>query len=117
MRRPCLRFFRVVCFVGLIPLVWSAQGPAQEPETGKGAEIDALKPQLCLDTGGHTGRIMKLFFTADGKQLVSVGRDQTIRFWDVLTGELVRVLRSSFHQHLPNGPQTTALTPDGGTLV
>jgi WD40 repeat protein len=38
---------------------------------------------------GHTEAVSCLAFTPDGKQLASGARDQTVRFWDVPSGELV----------------------------
>ena len=51
------------------------------------------EPILVLDTGGHIGRVMTVLFTPDGKQLISVSHDKTIRTWDVITGTPLRVLR------------------------
>ena len=72
------------------------------PLCGRGAtalaDEDPPKPILMLDAGGHSGNVRKLCFTPDGKELISVSGDKTIRFWDVQTGELLRVL------HPPIGP-------------
>src|SRR5262249_26623392 len=58
------------------------------------SEVPSLgKVTLTLDAGGHTARIGKVFFTADGKQLVTGSADHTVRVWDVATGEQRRVLR------------------------
>jgi WD40 repeat protein len=62
------------------------------------AEEAKETPMLVLDTGGHTDEITAVFFTADGKRLVSVARDKTIRLWSTAGGDSVRVL------HLPIGP-------------
>ena len=48
------------------------------------------EPILVLDTGGHIGRVMTVLFTPDGKQLISVSHDKTIRTWDVITGTPLR---------------------------
>ena len=65
---------------------------AQEPA--------AAPPILVLDSGGHTSTVWKVLFTPDGKELISVSDDKTIRFWDVASGEPIRVLRP------PIGPGT-----------
>jgi len=36
---------------------------------------------------GHTARIDQIWFTADGRRLVSSGFDMTFRLWDVQTGQ------------------------------
>jgi WD40 repeat protein len=41
---------------------------------------------------GHTGSVMGIEFSADGKTLVSCSRDGAIRFWDPSSGELLRTL-------------------------
>ena len=46
-----------------------------------GAELTALR--------GHTGEVWQVFFTADGKTLVSSGQDGT-RIWRTVTEEEVR---------------------------
>src|SRR5437588_7506245 len=40
-------------------------------------------PLLRLDPGGHTARVTQVLFTPDGRQLISVGEDKVIRFWEV----------------------------------
>jgi predicted Zn finger-like uncharacterized protein len=71
------------------------------------------RPTLVLETGGHTARVGALFFTPDGQQLITTSADGTIRFWDVQTGELKRILRGVFAL----GYQKAALSPDGKTLA
>src|SRR2546428_12983703 len=55
----------------------SVAGPT-EVRTGTDAT-----PQLVLEAGGHQAIIRKLLFTADGRELVSVSDDKTIRVWCV----------------------------------
>jgi WD40 repeat protein len=38
-------------------------------------------------------KIKDIFFTRDGKQLISASNDKTIRVWDIQTGKTVRMLR------------------------
>ncbi len=65
-----------------------------------------------LETGGHSGPVPLLFFTADSKELITVSTDDTIRCWDMEVGELKRVLR-------PPGPRGSgsAVAPDRKTLA
>ena len=60
---------------------------------------------LVLNTGGHTDKVSGLFFTRDGKQLLSVGQDRTLRVWDLALGELVRVLRLPISEENPIGSE------------
>jgi WD40 repeat protein len=96
------------CITLLILLTCHHVG-AQEPA--------AVPPILVLDTGGHTSIVKKVLFTPDGKELISVSDDKTVRFWDAASGEPIRVLRP------PSGPgnegklYAAALSPDGRTLA
>ena len=72
------------------------------------------KPILVLDPGGHSADIYGLAFTPDGKTLITSSSDGTVRFWDVATGAMIRVLR------LPIYGRNTgkeSLSPDGKLLA
>jgi WD40 repeat protein len=56
------------------------------------------RPMLSLDAGGHTAFVEGVFFTPDGKRLITVGRDKAVRIWDPTTGMTLRTVR------LPAGP-------------
>src|SRR5262245_50616175 len=101
---------RLFCLALLLGLVGPV--PAQEPD-----DEEAARVRLVLETGGHTSRVMNLFFTPDGKQLVSVGRDRTVRFWDPTTGELRRTLHVQAHLPVDSGPQACPRTADGRQLL
>ena len=58
-----------------------------------GAQPETPAPILVLDSGGHTAIVRKVLFTPDGRELISVSDDKTIRFWDVASGEPIRVIR------------------------
>jgi WD40 repeat protein len=67
-----------------------------EPAAGVAVNPDA--PVLVLDPGGHSATVKAVLFTRDGRQIISVANDKTVRIWDVLTGETVRIF------HPPTGP-------------
>jgi WD40 repeat protein len=101
--------------VGCLALAGWLLAKTAAAQPGLPDEIDppgGAKPVLALDTGGHTNAIYKLLPYPYAEQLISVGLDKTIRFWDVATGESVRVLRP------PIGPGShgylfaAALSPD-----
>jgi WD40 repeat protein/uncharacterized caspase-like protein len=77
----------------------------------------AEKPRLVLDPGGHSSAVWGVFFTPDGRRVVTVSADKTARVFDVQTGDTVRVFR------LPVGPGregallSGALSPDGKRLA
>ena len=74
-------------------------------------------PILVLDSGGHTSIVWKVLFTPDGKELISVSDDKTIRFWDVASGEPIRVLRPPIGPGREGMLYAAALSPDGRTLA
>ncbi len=83
------------------------------PATAQEAKKPApARPQVTLETGGHTAQVLRVFFTADSKELVSVSADRTLRVWDVGTGEPSRVFR------LTNlGEGSSAVTADRRTVA
>ena len=61
---------------------------------------------------GHTGDVMAITYSPDGKMLASAGRDETVRLWNPKTGENLATLTG--HDGLVTG---VAFSPDGQTLV
>ena len=83
-------------------------------------------PRCLLQTNGpswfwiqaaHASSVRKVLFTPDGKQLITVSADKSIRIWDVGTGESVKTIL------MPNGPgeegslSAAAISPDGKKLA
>lgn len=77
----------------------------------------AEEPILVIDPQGHSAMIRDVMFTPDGRILISVSNDKTIRLWDVESGELLKTLRGQ----VGDGPEgklyAGALSPDGRTLA
>jgi len=82
-----------------------------------GAQEAKEKPYLVFEAGGHTGPIRKLLFTPDGKQLVSVSEDKTIRLWGVESGQLLKVFRPPIGPGPEGSLYAAALSPDGKMLA
>lgn len=55
--------------------------------------IRAQEPELVIDPGSHTNLVTGVFFSKDGKELISVSWDKTIRVWDVEKGNLISTIR------------------------
>lgn len=75
-------------------------------------EIPSEQPILALDAGGHTGWVSKVLVSAYDDQLISVGFDKTIRFWDLHTGEPTRALRPPIGPGFQGRLYAAALSPD-----
>jgi WD40 repeat protein len=77
-------------------------------QQGKKPTEPAARPRAVLR--GHGGNVTAVAFHPDGKTLASASVDGTIKFWDVVTGEV----------RLSMDAQPTAafvFTPDGNTLI
>ena len=79
------------------------------------AQTPDTSPRLVLEAGGHTAVINGLIFTADGRELVSISDDKTIRVWSVSpdgrkTG-LVRTIRGQIEDGRAGEVFAAALSP------
>jgi WD40 repeat protein len=72
-------------------------------------DIDTSEVVLSLDNLPRT--IVKLAYTLDGKFLATAGADDSVRLWDVASGEQARVIEEG------NPVGGLALSPDGKLLV
>lgn len=75
------------------------------------------QPLLALDAGGHTSCVNKLAFTPDGKEIITVSDDKTIRVWDIASGEPVRTIRPPIGQGPEGMIYCLAISPDGRLLA
>lgn len=58
---------------------------------GQAEATNSAAPEMVLQFG-HAGAIAKLTPSADGRQLLSIGLDYTIRLWDLASGTLLRTM-------------------------
>jgi eukaryotic-like serine/threonine-protein kinase len=82
--------------------------------TEKDSEIelwDVASRRVVKRFKGHRGLVNALAFSPDGGLLLSGGKDQTVRLWEVGSGRLAQVLRHA-------RPVTTAIfAPDGRSMI
>src|SRR5437763_6590079 len=118
------RVFYICCVVGVAclivacPLTQDMERPRAVGPTEVRAGADAT-PQLVLEAGGHQAIIRKLLFTADGRELVSVSDDKTIRVWSVSPdgrrATLTRTLRGQMEEGRGGMLAAAALSPPDAT--
>ncbi|MEQ8572746.1 MAG: WD40 repeat domain-containing protein, partial [Fulvivirga sp.] len=74
-------------------------------------------PRIVINSGGHSGKIFNILYSPDGKQIISVSEDKTIRIWDSRTGEMIK----KFEAQIGKGPEgmfyASAISSDGKYLA
>src|SRR3974390_1405447 len=74
-------------------------------------------PILQLDTGGHQAILKSMYFTPDGKYVVSSGDDKVVRVWDWQAQKTVRAIRGQVDSGDEGKLFAMALSPDGRWLA
>ena len=59
---------------------------------------------------GHTGRLWSVVFSPDNQILASSGDDETIRLWNIVTGECLKTLKAEKPYERMNIMGITGLT-------
>src|SRR2546425_1268065 len=73
----------------------------------------AQKPDLLLQSN-HTGGIQSVAFSPDSKLIASVGDDETVKLWDVETGNQIRAIAATAGNDLSS---SVAFSPNGKHLA
>lgn len=71
-----------------------------------------IDPFMVADFQGHSGVITDIKISPDGKEIVTCGKDKTIRIWDIETGENIRTFRTSFGKGDVGMYHRIAISPD-----
>lgn len=87
-------------------------GMAWTPAAAEGSLPPAAVARFGTSRFRHDDSVRSLAFSADGKTLVSGGKDKTIRIWNVATGELRRPPLGC-----PRAVTSVAISPDGKLLA
>ena len=72
----------------------------------------ALRPQCLATLQGHTNWVTSVALSPDGSRAVSGSHDNTLRVWDLHSGECLATLQGH-----TRGVLSVALTPDGSRAV
>ncbi|MDI7276637.1 MAG: hypothetical protein QME94_11720, partial [Anaerolineae bacterium] len=71
-----------------------------------------LAPRRLRSLEGHTGDVLAVAFTPDGRQAISASSDHALRVWDLASGECLRTLEGH-----ADSVVTVAVTSDGRWAV
>jgi len=74
--------------------------------------LNAITGTQTSALSGHTGYVRSLTFSQDGIFLVSGGNDETIKFWDIQTGGIVK----TFHGHT-GCVYSVSISPDNAIIA
>lgn len=114
MSAPKLLAGLLLSFV-LLACTYDSMTSALSPTSSAAAQTDDATPRLIIESGGHKAIITALLFTADGRELISVSNDKTIRVWSVSAdgrqGTLARTMRGQIDEGRAGSLWAAALSP------
>ena len=113
----CLMLALAVMVLVYNPPTTTAQSNLTEASSSAVQAADSPLRRV-LEAGGHSALIRELLFTADGRELVSVSDDKTIRVWSVSPDgkqtALVRTIRGQIAEGRAGQLAAAALSPPDG---
>src|SRR5262249_24146149 len=92
-RRLCRLVFGAALLTAAVPAGLGADEKARPARKTAVRKTPAGRPGLVVDPGGHTLPVCRVLFAPDGRDVISVSDDRTVRIWDVDCGQTRQVLR------------------------
>ena len=109
MIRKTLLFSLMPLLAIVLSVAGSQESSAQTPN-----------PILTLETGMHTGRMMRLAIDPGERFIATAAEDKTVRLWDI-SGEGAPTLMRILRPPMDPGPEgklfSVAISPDGSTIA
>src|SRR5262249_49859388 len=98
---------------GVGALAFSPDGRVVVACQGQALHVwDLAKNRELHQWPGHAGAVEEVRFSADGKRLISTGRDHTARVWEPATGKLLQTWAGPTDLHV-----AIRIAPDGAVLA
>ena len=114
-RLPLISRLGLTAVLMAIGLSMLSAGPESWVPSAAATQTVDIDPRLVIEAGGHRAIIRKLLFNADGRQLISVGDDKTIRIWSVSPDgrktDLARTIRGQIEDGRAGQIFAAALSP------
>ena len=79
--------------------------------------VYAQTPRIVINAKGHTAKIQNLLSTPDGKQIISISEDKSIRFWNAENGKMIDKLEGQIGDGWEGILYASAISPDGKFLA
>ena len=99
-------------FVALLGV--ADRGAGLEPSGGMQQDANSGQYVSKIELTGHTGQVMSIAFSPDGKKVITGSADDTARMWDAESGKELAMFKE---EHLTYPVRSVAFSPNGKKVV